>query len=434
LESAEILVIGAGVLGVSIAYWLSTLYDCRIIVVDKEESIAAHASSRNTGVIHRPFYLNPKTKKLFAKSSRLSYTMWAALARSFGLPWKAVGTLTVAVREADVPTLEQYRAWSEENGMREDEIELLDREGVKALEPEIKCQAGFFSKTDVSVDFGVFTRSIWSLASRNGVVFLGGLVYESAKLDGNLLSVRFRKGRGFEEMRCKFMVNAAGGGALEIAQSLGLARQFASLNFRGEYWIVDEPFASRVGRNIYTPSRYPQYPFLDPHFVVRADGTRQIGPNAALVTGPYVYRGFGLSETKGMLANPMAPKLKLLASGSFLSMVSKEWRSSLSKEVMCDRVREFVPGLKAGMLKAKGVSGVWTSIVDNKGFLPEALMIKGPNSAHILNYNSPGATGAPAFSAMVLAGLRIGGLFNKFRPTTRGHGLEGWDFDAAAFA
>jgi L-2-hydroxyglutarate oxidase len=54
-----IVILGAGILGVSIAYWLSELSDASIAILDKETKIAQHSSSRNTGVIHRPFYLDP---------------------------------------------------------------------------------------------------------------------------------------------------------------------------------------------------------------------------------------------------------------------------------------------------------------------------------------------------------------------------------------
>ena len=45
-----------------------------------------HASSRNTGVVHSPFYLNPKTKKVLAKSALISYNMWKTLAKKEKIP------------------------------------------------------------------------------------------------------------------------------------------------------------------------------------------------------------------------------------------------------------------------------------------------------------------------------------------------------------
>ncbi|MCY3853874.1 MAG: FAD-dependent oxidoreductase [Thaumarchaeota archaeon] len=60
----DIIIIGAGILGTTLSYWLSSLTDLKICVIDKEFTVARHASSRNTGLIHSPFYIDPDKKKL----------------------------------------------------------------------------------------------------------------------------------------------------------------------------------------------------------------------------------------------------------------------------------------------------------------------------------------------------------------------------------
>jgi len=425
----DVVVIGAGVLGVTVSYWLSSLYDCRIALLDNAEVAAAHTSTRNTGVIHRPFYLDPVKKRIFAKTSLISHPMWETLARREGLPWRPIGTFNVAAEEREVKTLQKYRRWGLENGMREEELSLLDGREVQNLEPQVNCRAALVSKTDVSVDFGVFTRYLWKRLASQGVTFFGGhKVVKIEERDGSAdIQAKFES--GVATFHSRFLINAAGGGSLEIAHYCGLASKYASLNFRGEYWVVDEPFASKVASNIYRPPQFPQYPFLDPHFVVRADGTRQIGPNAVLVPGPYVYSGIGLSKLFAFLERPASPKARLLVNRDFVSLVAGEWRSSLSKKAMCERVRRFVPALNSAMLNKRAVFGVRSSVIDSSGFVPEALLLKGEASAHIINFNSPGATGAPAYSAMVVDRIReegrLGGL------ATRGAEplIPGWEFE-----
>src|SRR3989441_13048052 len=53
-----------------------------------------------------------------------------------------------------------------------------------------------------------------------------------------------------------------------------------------------------VRRNIYTVPRHPELPFLDPHWIVRADGRREIGPHAGPVPGPYTYPGLFLAPAE----------------------------------------------------------------------------------------------------------------------------------------
>jgi len=425
----DVIVIGAGVLGVTISYWLSSLYECRIALLDTAQVAAAHTSTRNTGVIHRPFYLDPVKKRIFAKTSLISHPLWESLARREGLPWRPIGTLNVAAEEREVVTLEKYRRWGLENGMEEHELDLLDGKEVRDLEPEVNCRAALVSKTDVSVDFGVFTRYLWKLLSSQGVSFFGGHRVVKIEERNGSANLETRSSSGLTAFRSRFLINAAGGGSLEIAHYCGLANQYASLNFRGEYWVVDEPFASRVASNIYRPPRFPQYPFLDPHFVVRADGTRQIGPNAVLVPGPYVYSGIGLSKLTAFLDRPVQPKARLLTNRDFVALVAGEWRSSLSKNAMCDRVRRFVPALNSTMLNRRAVFGVRSSVIDSSGFVPEAILLKGEASAHIINFNSPGATGAPAYSAMVVSQLREEGRLGWLSPRELGSLIPGWDFD-----
>ncbi|MDG6908995.1 MAG: FAD-dependent oxidoreductase [Nitrososphaerota archaeon] len=428
----DILVVGAGILGATTAYWLSGLYDCTIALADVARSPGAHTSSRNTGVIHRPYYLDPAKKRVFARTALLSRRLWESLAKVDGLPWRPIGTYNVAVDEREVRTVEKYRTWGVENGMDEGEMEFLDGAGVRSREPEVRCRGALFSKTDVSVDFGAFTRSVWRRDLARGVRFLAGQELVSAARRPGAVQATFRSGGSSTTVRCRLLVNAAGGGALKIAHSLGFGRGLAALHFRGEYWVVDEPFASRVTSNIYRPPEFPQYPFLDPHFVVRADGSRQIGPNAVVVPGPYVYSGLGLSSLPRFLERPPGPKARLFANSDFLSLVAGEWRSSLSKRAMCARVRRFIPALSPSLLNGRVVFGVRSSVVDRSGFVPEALLFKGEGSAHVVNFNSPGATGAPAFSAMVVKELGEAGFFDGFRPREPPASIPGWDFTGAS--
>ncbi|MGD1054616.1 MAG: FAD-dependent oxidoreductase [Nitrososphaerales archaeon] len=431
-KEVDVLVVGAGVLGVTTAYWLSSLYDCRILLVDRESGVARHTSSRNTGVIHRPFYLNPETKKAFALSARLSYPLWHNLASAFSLPWKSVGTLEVALREDDVPLLEKYVQWGMDNGMEETELELLDTRSVKSVEPEVECRAALHSKTDASVDFGKFTACVHRLAQNEGLSFQGGLQVSSLKAEGATLDVSFSSDNLLAGIRCNLLINAAGGGSVDIAHMMGLASEYSTLNFRGEYWVVDEPFGSRVGRNVYSLPRHPRFPFLDPHFVVRPDGVRQIGPNAVMVTGPYVYEGLGLRSLSRLFAVPNGPKLSLLSDADFLSMVASEWHTSLSKKAMCERVRRFIPGLDHRVLNLRGISGVRASVVGKEGFVPEAILVQDERSVHVLNYNSPGATGAPSYSASLVAKLQESGLLDGLRRKPYSPVGRIWDFDRAA--
>ncbi|MGI0079386.1 MAG: NAD(P)/FAD-dependent oxidoreductase [Nitrososphaerales archaeon] len=431
----DIAVVGAGILGVSISFWLSELYDCSVALIESEQNVGSQASSRNTGVIHRPFYLDPEKKKVFAQAAEKSYSLWSRLASSYNLGWRPSGTIEVAVRDSDLDTLQKYKKWSLSNGMKEEETELLDPSGVRRLEPEVRCAGGIFSKSDTSVVFGELVSAVAELARNNGVKFLGGS--EVKQLEEAKEGVRVTLGQGSEKdtVSCGLLINAAGGGALDVAHMMGLAKEYTDLHFRGEYWVVDEPFGSKVGRNVYSVARHKEFPFLDPHFIVRANGKKEIGPNAVLVSGPKAYSGLSSSKSefvRKIFERPVTPKLRLFLNRKFLSLVSDEWKSSLSKKAMCGRVRQFIPSLDVSMLNQRGVSGVRSSLIDNKGFVPEAVQLSSDRSLHILNYNSPGATGAPCFSAFIVSNLKTRGFLDGLKHKASGKHAELWNFENAS--
>lgn len=434
-EHFDVAIIGAGVLGVTIAYWLSVLYDCSVCLIEQEKDVAVHTSSRNTGVIHRPFYLDPEKKRLYAGAAQKSFFLWKNLAAKFGLSWEEVGTLEVANSDSDVSLLEKYRGWSSVNGIGDDEIDILDSREVSGLEPLVSCKGALFSKTDASVNFKEFAETVQMLAVKNGVKFLNNMYVVDINEDGEGVEISLKGSSEIYFLEADFLINTAGGEAVDIAHMLGVAKEYTDIHFRGEYWLVDEPFASKISRNIYSVPKQKDYPFLDPHFVVRYDGVRQLGPNAVLVFGPEVYSGIsnGVSEfLYKLFERPLSPKINLTYNRQFLSLVWSEWRSSISKSAMCNRVTRFIPSLGCEVLSERGLAGVRSSVIDNNGFVPEALQIFSDKSISILNYNSPGATGAPAYSAFIIANLQKKGYLDHLSKRTENIGVSIWRFEDAS--
>lgn len=434
-ERFDVGIIGAGVLGVSLAFWLSHLSDCSIALIDQEGDVAVHTSSRNTGVVHRPFYLNPEKKRLFARAAAKSYHLWKSLAKQYELPWQEYGTLEVATDESQIEILHKYREWAIQNGMEEDEAVVLDGTEVSRTESQVHCKGAIYSKKDTAVDYGIFTHCLSDLARKTGSVeFLGNSKMIDVKEDpiGIALKVRDSTDKRNTSITCGFLINTAGGGAIDIAHKMDLAAEYTDLHFRGEYWIVEDNFGKSVTRNIYSVARHQEFPFLDPHFILRVDGRREVGPNAVLVAGPAVYSGLSNGPAQlleKIFERPNSPKWKLFTNSQFLSLVWHEWRSSISKTQMCERVRRFIPSLESNLLKSRGLAGVRSSVIDGHGFVPEAILVEGKRSLHILNYNSPGATGAPSYSAYIVNGLFRSGFVARNKSVSSS--TIPWDFETA---
>lgn len=428
-RKSKLVILGGGILGTSLAYWLSTLYkEDQILLIEQEEKTALHASSRNSGIIHRPFYLDPKTKYIFALCAKFSYLLWKHYSEENHLPWTPIGTLELALEEKDLPLLKKFQQWAIINGMSEDEIELLGEEDLKRLEKEVRAIGALWCKRDTAVDFGKYTQSIEEKSKKNGVQFLFNEKVIDIRIREESLSLFTQYG---EEIETSFFINCAGGRSLHIAHLFGLANEYTNFHFRGAYWKIDQKSFFLSKKNLYTLPKHPEFPFLDPHWLIRWDGTVEIGPTALPVFGPYTYQGLFHSKkelTEAVEKISEKPIRKLLGSKKFLTLAWEEWRSVFSQDFLTKRIQAFLPKFRKEYFSQKGICGIRSPLISRDGtFLPEVLPLFGPFSFHILNYNSPGATGAPFFSAMILKTLRDKGILKDIEK--RDGPLEGpWNF------
>ncbi len=423
MSKYDLAIIGGGILGTTISYWISALYDLKICVIEKESDVAMHASSRNTAVVHSPFYLDPKKKKVFAKSAIISYGMWEKLAKEKHIPWLKTGVFEICFNDDQYKCLKEFMRWGKINGIPDSDLELLDGKEVSKREQNVKCHSAIFCKREVSSDFGAFTREIKKESEKNGTQFL---LKKNVKSINNNTTISFQDN---SDISSSFIINCAGGNSLDIAQKMELAKEYSDLHFRGEYWVASPQHSDLVKSTIYTVAEFKGFPFLDPHWIKKADGQTEIGPNAVPVPSPETYSGYlgdintSLSKLKEILTGNA---LKLLSNTEFLSMISKEWLSSLSKTAMIKRVQKFIPKVKPEYFTKKGTAGIRSNLITPQGkFLPDVLELDNDNSFHIINYNSPGATGAPAYSAFIVKKLQEKGFLDYTLKEKKSF----WNFD-----
>ncbi len=434
MEPWDVAIVGGGILGTSVAHWLAARYDGRFAVLERELAVADHASRRNTGVVHRPFYINPEKAKVFARAAGVSYHLWKKYAAERRLPWSEVGTYEVALDEGQRTALDAYLEYAPANGMAPSEVELLDGPEMARREPNVRCVGALFSRTDTAVDYHAFTVAMKADAEALGVRFLTGADATSitATEEGLEIGVVGRE----ERLRARFLIGCAGGEAIDLAHAMGVAPEYTDMHFRGEYWAIHESVADLARRNVYSVPRHTDLPFLDPHWIVRVDGRREIGPNAVPVSGPRSYRGLVLPLGpwfRKFFEPPVYNKIRLMLDKDFLSLSVQEMWSSISRAEMLRRVQLFLPALRLEHLVARGTAGIRSPVVNRRGqIVKEAIEVPGPHSYHILNYNSPGATGAPAFAAYLVDRLANRGDLDHLKKDPKPHAV--WDWDAIANA
>ena len=346
MKKYDVAIIGGGILGTTISYWLSVLYDLKICIVEKESDVALHSSTRNSGVIHYPFYLNPKQKKNFAKAAFLSHDMWKVLANEKNIPWVQGGTIEIALDEEQHKTLERYMVLGKENGLTEEDISILDSNELKQKEPHLNCYSGLYCTKEGSTNYGLLTKAVSELSKKNGTDILLNCNVKNVEETPDQVNIIFSDN---STLTANFVINCSGGNSLDIAKKFGLLNDYSDLHFRGEYWVADSNIKNLVKTNIYTVPRYLEFPFLDPHWIKRANGETEIGPNAVPVDSPEAYDSFitDIPTTLSKISDIVTGSAKkLFLNPDFISLVSKEFLSSVSKSAMIERVKKFIPSIK----------------------------------------------------------------------------------------
>lgn len=451
----DVVIIGGGILGTALSYFISSLKAAdSVAVIEQAPRVAFHTSGRNTGKVHAPYLYNPKKKKIFAKTAFLGYNMWSEYCAKRGMPFKKDGVIEVATGQDDAETLAKYMKWGVENGLKEEEIKIVSGSQLLRTEPNVRCESALVVSREGSVDYARLTRCVMDDSAAAGTVFLlGARAANIVKTqDGWSIQTQHRQPhesgaaphRGIirrqgakntkgvpdnngstcnDTIQCRFLINAAGGESMDIAHDLGLATDLADVHFRGEYWKAPLEYSTLTKMSIYSVPKFPEYPFLDPHWIVRSDGRCEIGPNAVPVFSPY---GYDHAEN----ARSFLPKvLELAGSGAiktvfdteFQSLVIGEIHSSLSKSAMIDRVKKFLPSIDPDRIKERGTAGIRSSVIGPDGkFVPDVILKDDSESSfHILNYNSPGATGVLPFSAHVTDTLQRAGFLGASKSDVR---------------
>ena len=130
-RTADVAIVGGGIVGLALA---DALLDARpgseVVVLDKEGRLGAHASGRNSGVMHAGFYYSPDSLK--AQLTRRGNVLLHEFCDEHDVPVRRCGKLVVAQHEDDLPALDQLLARAAANGVP---VESVDEERARELEP-----------------------------------------------------------------------------------------------------------------------------------------------------------------------------------------------------------------------------------------------------------------------------------------------------------
>ncbi len=391
MKTSDFLVIGGGVIGLSIARELKRRHPgASVSLVDKEDGPARHASGRNSGVLHAGFYYTADSLK--AKFTRAGNRAWSEYCRDHRLPLRACGKLVVASRPQDLPVLDELLSRARANGVPLDSV---DEAQARTIEPRARTfQRALYSPTTATVNPAMCVATLTVDAASAGVHMSWSEAYVSH--DGRV--VRTSKG----EIEAGMVINAAGLYADRIARDYGFSKRYRILPFKGLYLYSDEaPQALRV--HIY-PVPNIHNPFLGVHFTVTVDGRLKIGPTAIPALWRENYGGFSGFSARELVEIAFRQSGLFLSAGfDFRRLAWEEFRKN-SRRVMVGLAQKLAEGVEPSQYRRWGTPGIRAQLIDiEKRALVTDFVLEGDSrSLHVLNAVSPGFTCAMPFAAHVV--------------------------------
>ncbi|MFH1994421.1 MAG: L-2-hydroxyglutarate oxidase [Nitrospinota bacterium] len=384
--NTDYVVIGAGIVGLSVAMHLSERRpELKIKVLEKENDVSMHQTGHNSGVIHSGIYYKPGSSKaiLCLDGQKRLYDF----CKKHGIKHERCGKLIVATCEAELPALDMLFERGKENGLNG--LRMLSSNEIRELEPHVTALQGIFVESTGIVDYKEVSRKYKEIIELNGgEVCLGYLVREIRPNDSGFV-ISTNKG----DIRSKYLINCAGLHSDSIAKLSGASPKIRIIPFRGEYYKLTAQKEYLVNNLIY-PVPDLKFPFLGAHFTRMINGDREVGPTAVLA---FKKEGYKLSDfdIKDMVGNFLFIGFWKLCF-KYWKIGFKEMRNSFFKSLYTYEVKKLIPEITTADLIETG-AGVRAQAVDNNGkLIDDFYFVEQRNALHVLNAPSPAATASLA--------------------------------------
>ncbi|MCW5620710.1 MAG: NAD(P)/FAD-dependent oxidoreductase [Burkholderiales bacterium] len=276
-ERIDCVVIGAGVVGLAVARELA-LQGREVIVLEAEESIGNHTSSRNSEVIHAGiYYPNGSLKaQLCVAGKQLLY----AFCREHGVAHDNCGKVLVAATEDEIPVVLGYIDKANANGVHD--LHRISLDELRELEPAVQAVAAVYSPSTGIIDSHAYMLALQGDLEQAGgaVVFLSPLHDGTVTDEGIVLRVG---GSDPMELCCNVLVNCAGLVAPQLARSIqGIPTATIPPQYfaKGHYYTM-------TGRSPFRRLVYPMAGagFLGVHVTVDLGGQARFGPDIQWIDG-----------------------------------------------------------------------------------------------------------------------------------------------------
>lgn len=385
---AEVVVVGAGIVGLATARELLRRGVRDVLVLEKESGPARHQTGRNSGVVHSGLYYSPGSDKalLVARGRR----EMVEFCRTHALPLERIGKVVVATRERELGALAELERRAIANGVR---VRRLDGPALREIEPHVSGLAALHVPDAAITNFGAVANALATEVRAGAAEVRFGAQVLAVETTGNVVRLSTTAGA----FTTRWLVNCAGLHSDRVARLAGAATDLRIVPFRGEYRELT-PSARHLVRALVYPVPDPRWPFLGVHLTPMIDGSVHVGPNAVLALGREAYeRGIDVADTRDLVTSR---GLRVLARRYWRTGLDELVRSRSPRRLLAE-VRRLVPELEPADLVPSS-AGIRAQAITSAGALVEDFAFAtSPRAVHVLNAPSPAATASLAIAAHV---------------------------------
>ncbi|MCL6100224.1 MAG: L-2-hydroxyglutarate oxidase [Bacteroidetes bacterium] len=378
----DVVVVGAGIVGLATSLKiLEKNPSLKLLILEKENSVAQHQTGNNSGVIHSGIYYKPGSLK--AQNCVRGYKMMIDFCNKNEIRYDICGKVIVASSESEISAMENIMKRGIENGLNG--LKRLRKEELKNYEPHIAGAAGIFVPQTGIIDYTKVSEKYLELIKKFGGAIEFGCELKNIRVGTDQCEVITSKGTFVS----KLVATCTGLFSDRVAKMTHPHLQLRIIPFRGEYFKLKDQAKHLVKTLIY-PVPDPNFPFLGVHFTKMIDGEVECGPNAVLS-----FKREGYTKTSFNLRDA----LETMIWPGFHKVIKKNWRMgmgeyyrSLVKNSFVKALQKMVPEIEGKDL-VDGGAGVRAQACDKRGgLLDDFYIVEDTRVVHVCNAPSPAAT------------------------------------------
>ena len=381
IADTEVLIIGSGIIGLTIARELVKNGWDNISLIDKEVSLGFHSSGRNSGVLHAGIYYPSDSLK--AKSCLNGNLRMQQYCKYKALPIRNTGKVIVAKNESELPTLKELFKRAEANGAK---VDLINEKELSSIEPNAKTyKHAIFSHFTAVVDPKKILFSLKADLEQTGKVkFIFGCTFIGVKESSTVITSR-------GNIRFKYIINAAGAYSDHVSKAFGIGAEYKLIPFKGVYRKLKKSRTHLVRGSIY-PVPDIRNPFLGLHFTKNVYGDVYLGPTAIPALG---------REHYGVIKGVDSEVLDILFYDTQLFLLNSNFRNIALSEPkkylfpwFFRDASQLVKKVDYDDIEPSNKVGIRAQLVDwrTKELVQDFCILKNRCGLHILNPISPAFT------------------------------------------